>query len=181
MLTSSVCAQQHLEDIVSARISITRRSAALPFIILGLLLTILPSSRPTFDSAFSRLFEIAESTTLDITDSSRVHAMNTIRTVFLDAKGGLAAAPYVERGFLVSISLFWSPKSVRTASHLLSPPVLTPLPRRAQLDLPQRRPPPLRHPHHARFQRSPHQPRPQPGQPRQAPHDRRLLRAVPFT
>ncbi|BGP49684.1 hypothetical protein JCM10450v2_005589 [Rhodotorula kratochvilovae] len=100
---------KHLEDIVSARISITRRSAALPFIILGLLLTILPSSRPTFDAAFTRLFEIAESTSADITDSSRVHAMNTIRTVFLDAKGGVAAAGYVERGFLVSISLFWSP------------------------------------------------------------------------
>ncbi|GAA6057628.1 hypothetical protein JCM3770_005003 [Rhodotorula araucariae] len=100
---------KHLDDIVSAQISITRRSAALPFIILGLLLTIRPSSRPTFDAAFTRLFEIAESTSADITDSSRVHAMNTIRTVFLDAKGGVAAAGYVERGFLISISLFWSP------------------------------------------------------------------------
>ncbi|GAA5902144.1 hypothetical protein JCM8208_002487 [Rhodotorula glutinis] len=117
---------QHLEDIVSARISITRRSAALPFIILGLLLTILPSSRPTFDSAFSRLFEIAESTTPDITDSSRVHAMNTIRTVFLDAKGGLAAAPYVERGFLVSISLFWSPNWIcRNVALLLFATLIT--------------------------------------------------------
>ncbi|GAA5841760.1 hypothetical protein JCM9279_003095 [Rhodotorula babjevae] len=117
---------QHLEDIVSARISITRRSAALPFIILGLLLTILPSSRPIFDSAFSRLFEIAESTTSDITDSSRVHAMNTIRTVFLDAKGGLAAAPYVERGFLVSISLFWSPNWIcRNVALLLFATLIT--------------------------------------------------------
>ncbi|KPV74232.1 uncharacterized protein RHOBADRAFT_54083 [Rhodotorula graminis WP1] len=117
---------QHLEDIVSARISITRRSAALPFIILGLLLTILPSSRPTFDAAFSRLFEIAESTTPDITDSSRVHGMNTIRTVFLDAKGGLAAAPYVERGFLVSISLFWSPNWIcRNVALLLFATLIT--------------------------------------------------------
>ncbi|GAA5998529.1 tRNA methylation protein TRM732 [Rhodotorula paludigena] len=117
---------QHLKDIVSARISITRRSAALPFIILGLLLTILPSSRPTFDAALTRLFEIAESTTSDITDESRVHAMNTIRTVFLDAKGGVAAGRYVERGFLVSISLFWSPNWIcRNVALLLFATLIT--------------------------------------------------------
>ncbi|GAA5941468.1 hypothetical protein JCM10213_006094 [Rhodosporidiobolus nylandii] len=99
----------HLDAIVSKRISFTRRSAGIPYLILGLLLTILPSSRSTFDRAFSRLFEIAESTTPDISDESRVHAMNTLRTVFLDAKGGMAAAPFVERGFLVAISLFFSP------------------------------------------------------------------------
>ncbi|GAA5824054.1 hypothetical protein JCM11251_001502 [Rhodosporidiobolus azoricus] len=99
----------HLDAIVSKRISFTRRSAGIPYLILGLLLTILPSSRSTFDRALSRLFEIAESTTDDISDSSRVHAINTVRTVFLDAKGGLAASAFIERGFLVSISLFFSP------------------------------------------------------------------------
>ncbi|GAA5899201.1 hypothetical protein JCM6882_009282 [Rhodosporidiobolus microsporus] len=99
----------HLDAIVSKRISFTRRSAGIPYLILGLLLTILPSSRSTFDRAFARMFEIAESTTPDISDSSRVHAINTVRTVFLDAKGGLAASGFIERGFLVSISLFFSP------------------------------------------------------------------------
>ncbi|GAA5977823.1 hypothetical protein JCM11641_006083 [Rhodosporidiobolus odoratus] len=99
----------HLNDIVSKRISFTRRSAGIPYLILGLLLTILPSSRSAFDRAFTRLFEIAESTDPQISDSARVHAMNTIRTVFLDAKGGLAASQYIERGFLVAISLFFSP------------------------------------------------------------------------
>ncbi|GAA6027127.1 hypothetical protein JCM8097_002413 [Rhodosporidiobolus ruineniae] len=99
----------HLDSIVSKRISFTRRSAGIPYLILGLLLTILSSSRSAFDRAFTRLFEIAESTTSELSDESRVHAMNTIRTVFLDAKGGVAAGQYIERGFLVSISLFFSP------------------------------------------------------------------------
>ncbi|GAA5867264.1 hypothetical protein JCM8547_003140 [Rhodosporidiobolus lusitaniae] len=98
----------HLDAIVSKRISFTRRSAGIPYLILGLLLEILPSSRSAFDRAFTRLFEIAESTSSEISDESRTHAMNTIRTVFLDAKGGVAAAQYIERGFLVAISLFFS-------------------------------------------------------------------------
>ncbi|GEM08658.1 proteophosphoglycan ppg4 [Rhodotorula toruloides] len=101
--------KEYLDAIVSARISITRRSAAIPFVILGLMLAILPTSRQTFDAALVRLFEIAESTKSDITDESRTHAMNTLRTIFLDAKGGVAAQQYVERGFHLSIRLFWSP------------------------------------------------------------------------
>ncbi|GAA5873994.1 hypothetical protein JCM16303_002654 [Sporobolomyces ruberrimus] len=98
----------HLDSIVSSRISFTRRSAAIPFLLVGLLTTILPSSRPTFEHGFARLFEIAESTSADVPDESRVHAMNTLRTAFLDAKCAGAIGPFVERAFLLSISLFWS-------------------------------------------------------------------------
>ncbi|GAA6017403.1 hypothetical protein JCM11491_006645 [Sporobolomyces phaffii] len=98
----------HLDSIVSSRISFTRRSAAIPYLLVGLLTTILPSSRPTFERGFSRLFEIAESTSPDIPDESRVHAMNTLRTAFLDAKCAGAIGPFIERAFLLSISLFWS-------------------------------------------------------------------------
>ncbi|GAA5994531.1 hypothetical protein JCM5350_006387 [Sporobolomyces pararoseus] len=98
----------HLDSIVSSRISFTRRSAAIPYLLVGLLTTILPSSRRTFEHGFSRLFEIAESTSTDIPDESRVHAMNTLRTAFLDAKCAGAIGPFIERAFLLSISLFWS-------------------------------------------------------------------------
>ncbi|GAA5895288.1 tRNA methylation protein TRM732 [Sporobolomyces salmoneus] len=98
----------HLDSIVSSRISFTRRSAAIPYLLVGLLTTILPSSRSTFEAGFTRLFEIAESTSTDISDESRVHAMNTLRTAFLDAKCAGAIGPFVERAFLLSISLFWS-------------------------------------------------------------------------
>lgn len=73
---------------------------------------ILPIDKAAFDRAFLRLFDIAESKTDDILDESRVHAMNTLRTAFLDAKTAGAVAPYVERGFLLSISMFWSSKWV---------------------------------------------------------------------
>ncbi|GAA5960789.1 hypothetical protein JCM3765_000817 [Sporobolomyces pararoseus] len=98
----------HLDSIISSKISFTRRSAAIPYLLVGLLTTILPSSRSTFEHGFSRLFEIAESTSTDIPDESRVHAMNTLRTAFLDAKCAGAIGPFIERAFLLSISLFWS-------------------------------------------------------------------------
>lgn len=76
------------------------------------MMAILPYDRPAFASALERLFEIAESDSGDIKDESRVHAMNTIRTIYLDSKGGVAAAQSIERGFMLSLKLFWSPKSV---------------------------------------------------------------------
>ncbi|KAI5474356.1 DNA polymerase gamma subunit 1 [Pseudohyphozyma bogoriensis] len=119
----------HLESIISKKISITRRSAGLPYCILGILTAVLPTDKPTFDAAFVRLFEIAESKTDAITDESRVHAMNTLRTTFLDAKASLAVAPYIERGFLLAISLFWSPNwIIRNPFHvnrLLSSALIT--------------------------------------------------------
>lgn len=104
------CTQGHLEAIVTAGISTTRRSAALPFIILGLMMAILPYDRAVFAESLERLFGIAESATGEIKDESRVHAMNTIRTIYLDSKGGVAAAGWIERGFILSLRLFWSPK-----------------------------------------------------------------------
>lgn len=104
--------QTHLESIISKKISITRRSAGVPYCILSCLTAIIPTDRPTFDFAFARLLEIAESKTADILDESRVHAMNTIRTVLLDAKASERVAPYIERCFLLSISMFWSSKCV---------------------------------------------------------------------
>lgn len=106
----ATCTQGHLEAIVTAGISTTRRSAALPFIILGLMMAILPYDRAVFGESLERLFGIAESTTGEIKDESRVHAMNTIRTIYLDSKGGVAAAQWIERGFILSLRLFWSPK-----------------------------------------------------------------------
>lgn len=101
---------------MSTKISITRRSAGIPYCILGILTAVLPTNRPAFDAAFTRLFEIAESKTSEILDESRVHAMNTIQTAVLDGKVSHAVAPYIERGFLLSIAMFWSPKCARIPS-----------------------------------------------------------------
>ena len=100
----------HIDSIVSDKVSITRRSAGVPYCIVGLLIAMLPIDRPRVNAAFQRLFEIAESKSEDVQDESRVHAMNTLRTAILDAKCASVVAPYVERGFLISIALFWSSK-----------------------------------------------------------------------
>ncbi|GAA5990105.1 hypothetical protein JCM10908_005823 [Rhodotorula pacifica] len=127
----------HLEAIVSAGISTTRRSAALPFIILGLMMAILPYDRAVFDNSIERLFSITESTSSEIKDESRVHAMNTIRTIYLDSKGGVAAGKWIERGFILSLRLFWSPNWIlRNVAMMLYASLVTRAlhPRRVNLE-----------------------------------------------
>ncbi|KAM0786330.1 hypothetical protein ACM66B_001803 [Microbotryomycetes sp. NB124-2] len=98
----------HIDSIVADDVSTTRRSAGVPFCIVGLLIVMMPVDLARAKKAFERLFEIAESKSTDIRDSSRVHAMNTLRTAILDAKCAALVTPYIERGFLVSVALFWS-------------------------------------------------------------------------
>ncbi|KAK4050266.1 hypothetical protein OIV83_003587 [Microbotryomycetes sp. JL201] len=98
----------HIDSIVAGDVSTTRRSAGVPYCIVGLLTVMMPVDLAQCKKAFERLFEIAESKSTDIRDSSRVHAMNTLRTAILDSKCAPLVAPYIERGFLVSVALFWS-------------------------------------------------------------------------
>ena len=107
----------HLDAIVSKKINITRRSAGLPYCILSCLTSIAQVDRKAFAPSFIRLLEIAESKDPEILDESRVHAMNTLRTIFLEAKASIAVAPFIERAYLLSISLFWSDKSVFLPLH----------------------------------------------------------------
>ena len=102
--------QVHTESIVSKKVSITRRSAGIPFTIVGLLTIVVTANRDEFNSAIVRLFEIAESTSKDILDESRVHAINTLNQAFQDGKLNVVIAPFVERGYLIAISMFWSTK-----------------------------------------------------------------------
>ncbi|KAK4700043.1 thyroid adenoma-associated protein, partial [Phenoliferia sp. Uapishka_3] len=116
----------HLDHIVSTKTSITRRSAGIPYCILGILTAILPTNRKAFEPAFTRLFDIAESKTEDILDESRVHAMNTIQTAVLDGKVSMAVTPFVERGFLLAISMFWSRNWIcRNAAMMLYAALVT--------------------------------------------------------
>ncbi|KAK4051970.1 hypothetical protein OIO90_004500 [Microbotryomycetes sp. JL221] len=98
----------HIDSILEDDVSTTRRSAGVPFCIVGLLITMMPVDMTRTSRAIERLFKIAESKSVDVRDRSRVHAMNTLRTAFLDAKCTTLVNPYIERGFLVSIALFWS-------------------------------------------------------------------------
>ncbi|KAL8286525.1 hypothetical protein RQP46_004542 [Phenoliferia psychrophenolica] len=116
----------HLDSIVSTKISITRRSAGIPYCILGILTVLLPANRAAFDSAFTQLFDIAESKSTDILDESRVHAMNTVQTAVLDGKVSHAVTPFIERGFLLAIAMFWSPNWIcRNAAMMLYAALVT--------------------------------------------------------
>ncbi|KAM0754870.1 hypothetical protein T439DRAFT_321926 [Meredithblackwellia eburnea MCA 4105] len=116
----------HLDSIINKKISITRRSAGIPYCILGLLTAVLQTDRSAFDKDLARIFEIAESSTSDILDESRVHAMNTIHTMVLDGKVAFAMAPVIERGFLLAVSRFWSPNWIlRNAALMLFASLVT--------------------------------------------------------
>lgn len=101
--------QAHLDDILSKNVSITRRSAGIPFLVLAILSNATPDS-PLPSQALSRLFEMAETVNGSVPDDARIHAMNTLKTLFLDGDMADAARPFVERGFALAIRSFWSPK-----------------------------------------------------------------------
>jgi hypothetical protein len=80
--------------------------------VLSILTGTLSSSCELVDVALTRLFNVAESSDGSVSDEIRIHAMNSLKTLFLDAKLGDAVASGIERGFGVAIRSFWSEKYV---------------------------------------------------------------------
>jgi hypothetical protein len=80
--------------------------------VLAILTGTLSASGELVDTALSRLFDVAESSDGRISDEIRIHAMNTLKTLFLDAKLAEAIAGGIERGFATAIRNFWSEKCV---------------------------------------------------------------------
>lgn len=112
----------------------------------------LPVDRTAFNHAIIRLFDIAESKSKYILDESRVHAMNTLNTAFFDTRLSAVLGPYIERGFLLSISMFVSTKLVPFLSaYLVCPPLTLLFLRSPKLDLSKRRHDLLRHSRQSSF------------------------------
>jgi hypothetical protein len=101
---------------MSHSISITRRSAGVPLCILAIVSSEANNHRVLLPWTMKTLIEIgsqAPSEDFDqTTDLPQVHALNILRTIFMDAKLGTKVLPYVSDGFILAIKGFSSPRFI---------------------------------------------------------------------
>ncbi|KAF8455328.1 putative death-receptor fusion protein-domain-containing protein [Terfezia claveryi] len=104
--------------------AITRRSAGIPFLIVGILTAETDNNRPLLHEAFARFVEIAKMPPPDCEacgekeskesggtkmDLPQVHALNCIKTLFCDSRLGPIVSDLIGHGLEVAVSCFASP------------------------------------------------------------------------
>jgi len=104
---SGLTVQVDLEAVAKGHLSTLRRSAALPFSFLSLV----SGDQALLDRTVERLVEMAKLGNAS-SDVTKVHAMNCLKTVLLDAKQTRFLSRYFERTVMVSLAAFGSSKWV---------------------------------------------------------------------
>ncbi|RUS30332.1 hypothetical protein BC938DRAFT_479538 [Jimgerdemannia flammicorona] len=120
----SIWLQDHIANITSSNISVTRRSAGLPLCILAIVSGEPAYRKPLLTATMKRLVKIASEGPADNADQAldlpQVHALNILRTIFMDAKLGTDILPYLSDGLSLAIDGFSSPSwAVRNCSVML--------------------------------------------------------------
>jgi hypothetical protein len=105
--------QRNLDSIMEKSSAITRRSAGLPFLIMGVLASETDPARPLLSATFARLDQIAilpavPSKNGEKIDLPQVHALNCIKFLFTDARVSQVVVPYIGRGLELAVSCFGS-------------------------------------------------------------------------
>ncbi len=103
--------------------NVTRRSGGLPMSIVALLVSELTNDRQMLRNAMSELFNIAKAPVVDNdqkTELPQVHAMNTLKDIFIEAKLADRSIEFLEEAFDVSIDGFSSQTwAIRNCSIML--------------------------------------------------------------
>jgi len=99
---------------MSNKISITRRSAGMPFLILAILLSEQNSNKVLLPHALSVLIDIARQpfdteTYNEKCDLPQVHAMNILRSIFRESKLSDDISAYVTDTMILTLEGFKSP------------------------------------------------------------------------
>ena len=107
-----------MNELNTTLVTNTRRSAGLPFCILGIVHA--DRTRALLKSTMSSLLKLAEdsgaasscvdSSASQIDDVPQVHAMNILRRLFSDTRLSSETQPWIESGLMLSLSSFTSPK-----------------------------------------------------------------------
>jgi hypothetical protein len=105
--------RRNLDSIMEKSNAITRRSAGLPFLIMGVLASETDPTRPLLSNTIARLDDIAVLPTIysknvEKIDLPQVHALNCLRLLFTDARVSQAVAPYIGRGLELAVCCFGS-------------------------------------------------------------------------
>jgi hypothetical protein len=95
----------NLETVAKGQLSTLRRSAALPFAFISLI----NGDLALLDCTIERLVEMAKLGNAS-SDVTKVHAMNCLKTVLLDAKQTRYLSTYFERTVMVALAAFGSSK-----------------------------------------------------------------------
>jgi len=122
--------------IVTKAGAITRRSAGIPFLIIGILTAETDTHRPLLHETFAKFVEIAEMHPLEKKtggkkesiesgggtklDLPQVHALNCIKALFCDSRLGPIVSDLIGQGLGVAVSCFASPVwAIRNAGLML--------------------------------------------------------------
>jgi len=127
--------QKWLEDSLntikmSNKISITRRSAGMPFLILAILLSEQSSNKVLLPHALSVLIDIARQpfdteTYNEKCDLPQVHAMNILRSIFRESKLSDDISAYVTDTMILTLESFKSPAwSIRNCAMMMFTTIL---------------------------------------------------------
>ena len=96
--------QSHLYEILDVPRPTKRRSAGLPYLILGSLAGATAGSSD-LSLAFERLFRTVKPDST-ASPAAQSHAINTLRVLFLDGKLGVPVKPFVEQAFVIAVEGF---------------------------------------------------------------------------
>ena len=86
--------------------STTRRSAALPHSVLA----IVTGDQDLLDKAFDRLIDLARADNTKSSDVTKVHALNILKVIVLDARQTRFFDRYFEKAVMTAVNVFASPK-----------------------------------------------------------------------
>lgn len=103
----------NLDLIMEKSNAITRRSAGLPYLIMGVFASEIDPARPLLSSTFDRFVEIASmppspSNGGEKLDLPQVHALNSLKLLFTDARMSQVVVPFVGKGLELAVSCFGS-------------------------------------------------------------------------
>ncbi|KAK9334172.1 putative death-receptor fusion protein-domain-containing protein [Lipomyces starkeyi] len=102
---------------------ITRRSGGLPFLVAGVLTAEINPDRPLLQKTFDRLVEIAETPAYlsdEKIDLPQVHALNCIKSIFVEARLSGPSAFFIDRTLAMAINAFASEMwSIRNCGVML--------------------------------------------------------------
>ncbi|KAK9367116.1 putative death-receptor fusion protein-domain-containing protein [Lipomyces kononenkoae] len=115
--------EENIQLIQSKAQYITRRSGGLPFLVAGVLTAETNPTRPLLQKTFDGLAEIAERPAYlsdKKTDLPQVHALNCIKSIFVEARLSGPSAFFVDRALAMAINAFASEMwSIRNCGVML--------------------------------------------------------------
>lgn len=103
--------QEHLYDVLQVERPPARRSAGLPYLLLGAMSSFSAQSAP-LQSAFDMIIDASSKPSTQSSDVIRTHAIHSLRVLLQDGRMTASTKPYIQAAFSVAIPGFGSKQYV---------------------------------------------------------------------